>query len=113
MSQCLTERKAARGRELRLHVAGHVREAFLVDYLRQRLVANTDEQGCQLVKTPAAPKNFDVDNVPYYAVKVPKGSESCEASYSRAGIKLVSVRWVAGPRGEWLWLGEICDVRRE
>ncbi|KAF0310680.1 hypothetical protein FJT64_001878 [Amphibalanus amphitrite] len=88
VSQCLRAREASRGRAFKLHIAGHVREAFLADYLRGRLIATTDKEGCQLVKAPATPKNFDSDQVPYYTVKLPKGSDFCEMSYSRQGMTM-------------------------
>ena len=75
---------------MKLHVAGHAREAFLVDYLRGRLGATVGKQTCQLVKAPSSPKNFDADDVPSYTVRLPKGSDFCEMFYSRPGLALVS-----------------------
>ena len=66
-----------------------MREAFLAEYLRQRLSASTERQTCQLAKAPAAAKNFTLEDVPYYAVNLPKGRESCEASFSRPGMTMV------------------------
>lgn len=88
VGQCLAQRQVARGREMKLHVVGHMREAFLVDYLRQRLSATTDKQNCGLFKAPVAPKDLNSEDVIFYGVDMPKDSDTCEGSYSRPGIKL-------------------------
>ncbi|XP_037070631.1 uncharacterized protein LOC119091840 [Pollicipes pollicipes] len=89
VTECLAERRSERGRDLRLHVAGHVREAFLVDYMRQRLWTTVERQTCRLTRPAVGPKPLDGNgSLEYSQVRPEDGGESCEAVHVRPGLRL-------------------------
>jgi len=88
LTECLAERNVWHGRPVRVHVAGHVREAYLVDYMRRRLGAEAEEETCRLVDAAPGRKNISQETVEYDRVEAKDGGETCRMVYKRDGLTL-------------------------
>ncbi|XP_037087248.1 uncharacterized protein LOC119107803 [Pollicipes pollicipes] len=88
VDECLAGRWRQRGRPLRLRLVGHVREAYLAEYVRRRLGATPVREGCRL--DSAGPAAKGVDGVPelHNVVRPLDGSETCEMVYATDVIRL-------------------------
>ena len=92
---------------------GHVREAFLADFLRQRLGAAPVQEDCKLVST--GPEGKIGDQEEYDQVVPRDGGQTCTNVYQTDDVRLVRlvmvrVRWGGGKEegraGRWRGVGE-------
>lgn len=89
INQCLERRHAMFRRRAVVHIAGHIREAFLFDYIRRRLT-NLEQTAndCRLIKTGSEQKPASLISPEYYKLETNPGAKSCRMAFENKDITL-------------------------
>jgi len=87
--ECLAERHRKRGRQLQLRIVGDTREAFITDYIRDRLSLPAARETCRLTRAPPSAKLFDSPEEVHCTVTPLDGADTCEMVYETPEIRLV------------------------
>jgi len=86
--ECLAERHRKRGRQLQLRIVGDTREAFITDYIRDRLSLPAARETCRLTRAPPSAKLFDSPEEVHCTVTPLDGADTCEMVYETPEIRL-------------------------